>query len=70
MSEKFDWAKYNNQYKKDHYSQIAIRVDFETATRWKAAAEDAGESMVTFIRKAMEARINELQTAEHRKFDE
>lgn len=47
----------NEKYIAANYKQIAIRWPVEFATAVKQAAEDSGESLAGYMRKAIEAQM-------------
>ena len=52
--------KATQRYMKKTYKRISVDVRKPDAERWKAAADSVNESVVGFIKKAVEARIAEI----------
>lgn len=49
--------KATQKYVKANYERVALSFQKGIKDRWKAAAEAAGESLTTYIMKAVEMRI-------------
>ena len=49
--------KATQKYVKANYDRVALSFQKGIKDRWKAAADDAGESLTTYIMKAVEMRI-------------
>ncbi len=63
MGEKYDKVKYNNQYNKETYDRITLLVKKGRKAEIKAAAEKRGESINSFVNRAIDDAI-QGQTAE------
>lgn len=59
MAEKFDKVKYNNDYNAKKYDSLRIVVPKGQKEKIKAFAESKGESINSFVNKAIEAAMNE-----------
>ena len=58
-SEKFDWNKYQMQYKRDHYDEIKIAIpkDMQIKDRVKDAAMRAGLSVNQWVIQAIKKEL-------------
>ena len=56
--------KATQKYMKENYERVALSFQKGNKERWKAAAEAAGESLTTYIMKAVEMRIKNEKSPE------
>ena len=57
MGKKYDKVKYNNQYNKETYDRITLLVKKGRKAEIKAVAEKHGESINSFVNRAIEDAI-------------
>lgn len=50
--------QYNDQYRKDHFKRIPLDVQKEKYDQIKTAADNAGESVNGYIKKAVDMRMD------------
>lgn len=50
-------TEYIVQYNKEHYRRIALGIRYQDYDRLKAAAESVGEKVTTYIKNAINQRI-------------
>lgn len=48
--------KASQKYQKSHYERVALSLPIGIKDEWKKSADDAGESLAEYIRKAVEMR--------------
>lgn len=56
--------KATQKYIKENYERISLSLQKGYKERWKAAADAAGESLTSFIVKAVEMRIAQFDSAD------
>lgn len=55
-----DKKKYNKDYTKKNYKRIPLEVRFEKYDEIKATADSCNEKVNTFIKKAIDMRIDDI----------
>lgn len=50
----FDQQKYINDYKREHYASISVRLDKEKVAAFRAACQKNGDSVKDIVEKAVD----------------